>query len=355
MTRRRYWSMSPMSLTVPEQLPPQTARYLRSFVRRRRLVALLRAAGASASLAILWLLSWGIVDRLFQIPAAPRVVLGICLVVIVAAVLAVPVMMLLRTDADWRAAAGQIESRDARFGEALETVVAQNLAAPEHRGSPELVEQLSQQVESLIGSGPRGLGKLVPVRPVVVAWSVACSEVIILLALSLWPWLSLPQLLARQLWPLANVAPVTSTHLTVTPGSLLVVQGEPIRIVARGDSLDSTDIAAGVLRVSSDGGRTWSVTDMMPATDGTSYTQTLTGISRDMIYEVLAGDATAGPYELRVIRASGGDQLATNAPTTTATAAPTTQNTQASTPPEYRDALNAYFQALEKNNPEARQ
>jgi hypothetical protein len=126
-----------MTLAEPEQLPPPIRELLKRFVRRRRRIAIARAVGIALALAALWLLAWGVVDRLFPLHWIVRSILLLKLVAIVMLVLARPLRALLRRQVDWPQAAKQIEQRDPRFGEALATVVSQRSNGSSGRASPQ--------------------------------------------------------------------------------------------------------------------------------------------------------------------------------------------------------------------------
>jgi hypothetical protein len=74
---------------------------------------------------------------------------------------------------------------------------------------------------------------------------------------------------------------------------------------------------------------------MSPTSDAGGYVQTFPAVLREMMYEVVAGDATAGPYSIRVDR-----------PPTVAEIAAPISTTQPGPDAQYHDALQAYFQAL---------
>jgi hypothetical protein len=286
-----------MTLAEPEQLPPPIRELLKRFVRRRRRIAIARAVGIALALAALWLLAWGVVDRLFPLHWIVRSILLLKLVAIVMLVLARPLRALLRRQVDWPQAAKQIEQRDPRFGEALATVVSQRSNGSSGRASPQLLDRLSEQVVSELGNSRQIARKLARVRPAVTALAAGVAAGFILFDLSLWPWLGLSQLLARQVMPLGSVPPVTTTRLEVLTGAAQVVQGRPLTIIARATPPDS---AAPTLRTTIDG-QTWSSIPMTAASDGSLFF-TLASVTRDMRYQVAAGDALSALHEVRVLR-----------------------------------------------------
>ncbi len=284
-----------MSPNPVQQLPRAAEAMLLRFVHRRRRLALLGAGGRAASVALLWLGAWGVVDRMVAVPTWGRAALLMAIFSVAAVILLGPLLAVFRGAVDWRGAALQVEGRDPRFGESLATVVSESLAPPQARGSAQLVEHLASHVESLL-QDKQDVTLLLPIRPALRPWLTAAVLAGMLAGLSFWPWLDLPRLLGRQLAPLSGLAPATTTHIAVLPGSIDVVQGTPLTIKARAEPLDGSSV---ILRVSTDG-QTWTTIGMAPAPDG-SYAHSLTAIWRDTRYEVVAGDAVSGPHSIRVL------------------------------------------------------
>jgi hypothetical protein len=288
--------MANMASTNAGQLPQDIRELLERFVRRRRRLALARALGLALALAALWLLAWGLVDRLVGLHWIVRIVLLGMLGAALATVLLRPVRALLRR-IDFNGAARQIEQRDGRFREALATVVSQRLARGPALASPQLVDHLVNQVQSDLPNPRHAARRLVPIRPAATALAAALTSLLVVFDLCLWPWLGLPQLLARQLMPLAGVPRVTTTRLEMITGSTQVVQGRPLTIIARANPPEP---AAPVLRVTVDG-RTFSSIPMTAAPDGT-LVYTLAAVTRDTAYQVVAGDAVSPVYQVQVLR-----------------------------------------------------
>jgi hypothetical protein len=281
----------------PTQLRPAIAAYIRDFVARRRRVRAVRALATAVLLAVLWVMSWGMIDRLIGLPAGLRVVLLGSFMWTIAAVLARPLGALLRERIDWRFAAEQMERRDpARFGEALATVVSRRLAGDSDSGDA-LLQTLEVQVEDKIRQSP-DQRTLAPWRPALRAAFAAAVALALPAALLYWPWLGMRQLLHRQMLPWADVPAVSTTQLAVAPGSLRLIQGEPLTIHVRAAPLPSG--ATPILRTRSDQ-QHWLSIGMTPAPDG-SFTHTFASMLRDMEYQVSAGDAASDTYTVEVLR-----------------------------------------------------
>lgn len=269
---------------------------LRRFVRRRRAAEALRSLALAGLAALLWLLAWGVVDRFVQLPSMVRLPLLLALMAVVAALLGPPMLALSRRRFDHRAAAEQIEACDPRFREALVTVVSHRWASPHrHDASPELIEHLAEQVQDALAQSPR---PQIPggVRQAARAWGALLIGILLIVGLSLWPWLNLPRLIARQLRPGAAIEPVTTTRLSDLTASADVVQGSPFTISARVEP----EPRSAVVRTSTDG-RTWSTFPMSRSADG-SFSHTLASVSRDTAFQVAAGDALSPSRTLRVLR-----------------------------------------------------
>jgi hypothetical protein len=279
-----------------DQLPGSVGALLASFVRRRRRVALVRAMGVAVLVAALWLLSWGLVDRLVPLHGTLRAALLCLLASAVTWVLMRPLRAVLRRDVSWVEAARQIEQRDDRFNEALVTVVSERVHGPGGT-SLHLVDHLTSQVESQIAAAPGLTRRLVPLRPAATALAAAFVAAFVMLDLCMWQWLGLPTLLGRQVAPLADIPAVTTTRLEVLTGSTQVMPGRPVTIIARAQPANPE---SPVLRCSVDG-KTFSFIPMTAAPDGSLYC-TLSSVTRDTTYRVQAGDAVSQSYKVQILR-----------------------------------------------------
>src|SRR3954467_7405450 len=96
-----------VSMSDPAIIPPAIKRYLRRHIARRRAVALARSVAVACIFAMLWMLAWGLVDRLFPLPAAVQFVLSLSGGGVIAAIILRPLGLMLRRRSDWVAAAAQ--------------------------------------------------------------------------------------------------------------------------------------------------------------------------------------------------------------------------------------------------------
>jgi hypothetical protein len=260
-------------------------------------MAVLRAVGVAIALAALWVTAWGVVDRLVPLHSLVRLLLLGILLLVVGAILLRPVRVILRGGIDWVEAARQVERRDPRFGEALATVVSHALSPAAGRASPQLVDRLTGQVLEKLDHPRRTARRLVRFKPAAVSLVSAAVAMFILFDLCLWPWLGMRQLLARQLNPLGSARPVTTTHIEMLTAAAQVAPGRPVNIIARATPPEPS---FPILRCTIDG-RTWSSIPMSASPDGLLMT-TLPSVTRDMRYQVVAGDGISDVYEVKVLR-----------------------------------------------------
>jgi len=284
-------AISPTTPISPLDLP------LRRFVWRRRR---LRAAGAACvggALVLAWLLAGGVVDRFARLGTAPRVAMLVVLLLILAGSFMRVVMLLIDRRFNRQIAARQIESMDGDLAERLMTVITQSELPPAQRGSAGLTAVLADEVTLHLHRAPpdqRLTWRFV--RPAVVLLML-----VVLIAVGLYfiPSLGLPRLIARQLFPLADLPPVTTTRIDVITGSVDLPQGQPLAVVA--------DIAGSegpvTLLIGSDDN------DLQPIAAarvfGGRYSATVKSIHSDQIYRVQAGDAISKAYLVRVMRRPG--------------------------------------------------
>ncbi len=176
-------------------IPPQIDSYVRKFVRVQRRRRFYAAVAAAVVVSCAWLLAVCLIDRHWPLP--PRVRFGLLIgnAIIVALLLARSVWSMLFARIDKVAAAADIEQRDARFEQRLETVVSQFLTNPRLRGSAEILGQLSDQVQQ--DAATIRAAKLVPFRPVAMRWFAAIVAVAIVGAGWKIPRLHLREQIAR--------------------------------------------------------------------------------------------------------------------------------------------------------------
>src|SRR5207253_9068925 len=112
---------------IPIPAPIRT--YVSGYVHRRRWLRFVRATGRAVLFTFAWATACCGIDRLVALPSDVRFVL--LLVNAVAAVLIVaPVIASMLHQPDFRAAAREIERREPRFGQRLETVVSRWIGPP---------------------------------------------------------------------------------------------------------------------------------------------------------------------------------------------------------------------------------
>src|SRR5215212_4184568 len=190
---------------LSNSLPKPIRSYVRSFIVRQRVFALLKAVGFALVIGVGWILIACALDRWLGLAAGIRVALLVVGALWIGVVLAPPLGRLLWRRIDWVGVADDIEKVNPDFGERLRTVISQLLERREYRGSPQmldyLVEQVSRQAQQ---HRPRFAWK-----PLALPWAMA----IVLLAVGAGIWrmssASASPLVWRLIRPLDGVAPVT--------------------------------------------------------------------------------------------------------------------------------------------------
>lgn len=276
------------------QLPPPVRLYLHEFVARNRRLAALRALGVGLLIFTLWTLLACAVDRFMQLGVQPRIAL-LCAGGVIAAACLLAALRRLRAPVDWVETAAAIERHNPVFGQRLLTVTSRILGSPEHRGSDEMLSQLLREVSEQ-ASAQRGR-RLLSVRAVLGPWVgvfVAASS-----AFALWqaPRVRTGALLHRYFVPTANVPPVTTTQLSVSPGDADILQSDSLKIEARAHQLGG---ATAWIFLSTDASN-WSRYTMDDAGDG-RVTYQLSSVDRDLHYYIAGGDAISPRYTIRVKR-----------------------------------------------------
>jgi len=285
-------------MSDPTIIPTPIKRYLGNYIARRRRIALLRSVGVACVFAILWTLLWSFVDRLSPLPVLMRLILLILNALICIAILIPSLRAILHRRFDWITAAAQVERRDSRFAGRLETAVSQLFLPPSIRGSPAMVAALVGEVDRI--SAQPCLRPLVPLAPTLRPWWGVITLILFGVILCASAWLDLPTLIRRQIRPLVLIAPITTTRITIDPGSMNVAQGESVTIVARAVRLGDSPVN---IRLTSDG-RNFSTQQMTQAGDG-RFTFALNDIDRDWQYQITGGDAHSAIYSLNVLRRPG--------------------------------------------------
>ncbi len=263
------------------------------FVRRRRR---LRATGVcclAVTAAIVWLLISSVIDRFLALSPNARLLAlcGLGLLMLLAALRIA--RLIFSTKFDRLIAAAQIESMTPSLRDRLLTVVTQQDLPAAQRGSAQLTQLLTGDVTELLAH--RRPEKLITNRYIAPAITLLVLVCVITIGLAFIPWLGLPKLLARQVMPLADIPPVTTTHIEIVTGSVSLPQGQSVAIVAditRGEG-DAT------LLVGPDENSLQPVT--MSQTFADRFAVTLPGVERDLIYRVRAGDAVSKTYQIRTL------------------------------------------------------
>src|SRR5688572_23557303 len=110
---------------MSESLPKPIARYVRGFVARQRLHALLWALGVALALAVAWTLMATLLDRWLALAGEIRLGLLIIGGAGVAFILLRALWKLVWRRTDWVRVADEIERSNPHFGERLRTVISQ--------------------------------------------------------------------------------------------------------------------------------------------------------------------------------------------------------------------------------------
>ena len=275
-------------------LPPALADFLRDFANRRRRHLLLRAGGWALATLTAWVLLACAADRLLHLPGELRAVLLVA-GVSASALAGLALLRPLRGSTDWLALVWLIEQHDPRFEQRLITVTSRLLGSPQHRGSDEILGHLVRDVERRLALARAA--RVFPLRPTLVPWTLLLILTLLLLGLARVPGLGVNRLLARLVDPTSPYPPVTTTALAVTPGDVDVYQSDPLRIEVATERLGSGN-ATLYLQDSGGGDSRYG----MEEAGGGRFVYTVTSVSRDFTYRVTGGDASAGPFSVRVKR-----------------------------------------------------
>ncbi|MEO6435358.1 MAG: DUF4175 family protein [Tepidisphaeraceae bacterium] len=276
------------------QLPTEVRSYLDRFASRRRRQRAVRAVGAAVVLTIACAAIWCLVDRVVGLHWAVRLVVLVANGAAVIAMIARSVVALFRR-IDASRIAVEVERREPRFAQRLATVTSRALGPMAWRGSTQLLEALGAEVAAeMRGRDP---ADLLPWWRTLRPWMVAIAAAAVFIGLSRWSWLNLPVLARRYFTPLAHIPPVTSTRLTVLPGSVAIAEGDTLVVrvtaVRLGDAPPTLHVVAE--------GQT-SQERMTPMQDG-SFEARLRDLDRDLQYWVTGGDAQAGAaFDIRILR-----------------------------------------------------
>ena len=282
----------------PIELPLAISQYLSTLAQRRRKLALIRGAGLALAIwmAGLLLLCWA--DRVFHLPGALRLVLLISHVGGIFALLTLTLWRWYRPTDDAVATSLLAERLDASLpSQLLSTATSRVLGRSAERGSPAMLTSIVDEATTVVDG--RDPTSLLPTQLALTPWFACAGAFLLSLILLFSSWLSLPRLVARYALPLADIAPVTTTRLSVSPGNVGVPQNEPLIISVTADRL-SPAAPQPRLHVSYDAGITWSRYPMAMGDSG--YVYRFDSLSQDARYFVTGGDATSPTFDLRVLR-----------------------------------------------------
>jgi hypothetical protein len=275
-------------------LPPSVRSYLGGFATRWRRIVVLRAVGMALAALAVWVLLACVADRLFHLPSLVRLA-SLAGTTLLALAIGIRRLRPIRGPVDWVAMAGIIEEHDPRFNQALITVTSRVLGSPEHRGSEEILAHLLRDVERRAAEGNQS--KILTLRSAAMPWVVLLVTASAVFGLSQIPQVGGPRLLARLVMPLADLPPVTTTELDVTPRSAEIMQSDPFRIEVRARRLGSSP----VLIFINDEGDNWTQYPMDDAGSG-RFAYIINTVGHDFRYKVRGGDAETEPFTVRVKR-----------------------------------------------------
>lgn len=283
-----------MSQAASEPIWTRIDTRLAQFVKRRRRVRAGGVACLTIAACVLWLIAAGLADRFLMLSSTARVIAGLLLIALLALLVVRALMLLLSRRFDRLIAASQVERLAPELRDRLITVVTQQSLPETQRASASLTGVIAADVASRLAQKPPE--KLITPRMIRPAIVLMVASVILATILLFVPSLDLPRLLARQVMPLADIPPVTTTRIAVVTGSVDLPQGQSLAIVAdiaRGDG-------AATLLVGADESSLQPVA--MSRSFGDRFSVTLPSVERDLIYRVRAGDARSAAHVIRVLR-----------------------------------------------------
>lgn len=254
-----------------------------------------RAVGVTTALAVAWLVTFGLVDRLSRLSAIGRGALLASLVTLVVFLIGRAIYRWRYRPVDPAAAAREIERRDPALAERLQTVISQRALPARLRASEALLAHIQSETATELQSHP--VKQLLPTRELRPAFWLAMMALAIAVGLLFVPMLGWKTLLARQIAPWAKIAPVSTTVLHVLPGDQDVPQGSAVTVRVQAEHLGSGRV---VLRCGTDRKSLTSLA-MSPAGDG-SYELQIDSVEQDLFYQAQGGDAESPFYRLRTMR-----------------------------------------------------
>lgn len=220
------------SADILSVMAPSARELLRSYARRRRRLGLARGIAMVFAMMMAWLLAAALLDRTFGLGPRTRLVLLLANGVVGATVFTRSLRRHAAT-ISWGTVARRIELADPSWNQRLCTLTSNSSNTGASR---ELLVAISGEVEARSTRGARSVAQMLPLRRTL-PWVVAAALVLVVV-IGLWftPALHMRTALARQLFPLSGVAGADSVSsgvvIDVEPGSVRVVEGEPLRIRA---------------------------------------------------------------------------------------------------------------------------
>lgn len=276
-------------------LPAITAA-LQAYDRRRRGVRAVRVALSGMAVVGLWVFVAVLWDRWLRLPAAARTALaGVTLLLLAGTMLRIG-----RAVRGGRfnaiASAQSAEATDVVWQERLVTVVTQSQLPAGQRASAGLNAALASAVADELRQRP-------PERRVRFASSrgltLLAAVTAVWIGLLLVPGSGATRLVERHVLPWADVPPVTTLRIELTPTPATIPQGESLTVEAV--------VPRGRVPVILEAGPT--LKSLRPVamnpTYGDRFVATLLSPQADFVYRVSAGDAVSRPIYVRVARRPG--------------------------------------------------
>ncbi|MDB5328720.1 MAG: hypothetical protein JWM57_4289 [Phycisphaerales bacterium] len=276
---------------------PAITAALQQYDRRRRAVQALRAALFGFAVVGLWVFTAVLWDRWLRLPAAARVVMAGVTLLLFAGTLFRIGRALWGGQFDVIGSAKSVEAADAAWQERLVTVVSQAALPADRRASTRLNAALADAVaDELKDRLPVRCVRLMPSRGLLLLLVAVAA---MWLTLVLIPWSGATRLLHRHVLPWADVRPVTTLQIELSPTSAVIPQGESLTVEAQ--------VTGGRVPVILEVGPTLKSlrpVAMLP-TYGDRFIATLLSQQADFVYRVSAGDAVTRPVQVRVARRPG--------------------------------------------------
>lgn len=274
-------------------VPAELREYVRRFAVHQQRLAFFRRIGLSLSVVGLLVIGICLCDRIWRFSSDVRFTLLVCLGAVLFLLLFKPVTDLWRR-IDYLKAAEEVERRTPVFGQRLVTLISQYDAPVEGRGSPEFLEQLSEEVKAEM---PRGrAGRLLPWTRVMGAWFLVM--LVVGVGAIAWhaPWLDFPRLLVRLTEPLGSAPPVTMTRIVTMPAGARVVQGEAVIIKAVVDPIEVGEVMFSM------GSAEERTAIPMERTGAGVYSIRTPTVEQSFNYCISAGDAVSPEYAVTMLQ-----------------------------------------------------